>query len=205
MITIKEWMELVDYKITEGDTYGWQCYGPNAYQLSSWNGVHGKGGYSFNIVFSTKTQKVYEVAVCDYTNDRAYRMINPKNQKKHEKEAMGRGVNLDEAWEDVEYVDLEILDDFIQKCLAIRAGEDYDTRVQVEVDFSDEELLQYMKMAHERDMTFNQLIEEALRHAISEYEAGNLTKEDAQHWKLSRQSAAWDSEKEAIDEDKTNF
>jgi hypothetical protein len=183
MITIKEWMELVDYKITEGDTYGWQCYGPNAYQLSSWNGVHGKGGYSFNIVFSTKTQKVYEVAVCDYTNDRAYRMINPKNQKKHEKEAMGRGVNLDEAWEDVEYVDLEILDDFIQKCLAIRAGEDYDTRVQVEVDFSDEELLQYMKMAHERDMTFNQLIEEALRHAISEYEAGRLTQQHVENFK----------------------
>lgn len=176
-------MELVDYKITEGDTYGWQCYGPNAYQLSSWNGVHGKGGYSFNIVFSTKTQKVYEVAVCDYTNDRAYRMINPKNQKKHEKEAMGRGVNLDEAWEDVEYVDLEILDDFIQKCLAIRAGEDYDTRVQVEVDFSDEELLQYMKMAHERDMTFNQLIEEALRHAISEYEAGRLTQQHVENFK----------------------
>lgn len=176
-------MELVDYKITEGDTYGWQCYGPNAYQLSSWNGVHGKGGYSFNIVFSTKTQKVYEVAVCDYTNDRAYRMINPKNQKKHEKEAMGRGVNLDEAWEDVEYVDLEILDDFIQKCLAIRAGEDYDTRVQVEVDFSDEELLQYMKMAHERDMTLNQLIEEALRHAISEYEAGRLTQQHVENFK----------------------
>ena len=39
MITMKEWMELVDYKITEGDSYGWSCYGPNSYQLSSWNGV----------------------------------------------------------------------------------------------------------------------------------------------------------------------
>ena len=27
MITIKEWMELVDYKITEGGEYGWDCYG----------------------------------------------------------------------------------------------------------------------------------------------------------------------------------
>jgi hypothetical protein len=183
MISIKEWMELVDYKITEGDTYGWQCYGPNAYQLNSWNGVHGVGGYSFSIVFSTKSQKVYEVSMCDYTNDRAYRMINPKFQEKHRKEAESRNVNLNEAWDDVDYVELDVVDDFIQKALAIRAGEDYDTRVQVEVDFSDEELLQYMKMAHERDMTFNQLIEEALRHAISEYEAGRLTQQHVENFK----------------------
>jgi len=187
MISIKEWMELVDYKITEGDTYGWQCYGPNAYQLNSWNGVHGKGGHSFSIVFSTKSQKVYEVSMCDYTNDRAYRMINPKFQEKHRKEAMERGVNLNEAWDDVDYVELDVVDDFIQKALAIRAGEDYDTRVQVEVDFSDEELLQYMKLAHQRDMTFNEFVEEALRHAIEEVEAGRLTKEDAQKWKLESQ------------------
>jgi hypothetical protein len=169
MITMKEWMELVDYKITEGGDYGWQCYGPNSYTLDSWNGVHGTGGYSFGIVFSTKTQKVYEVSVCDYTNNRAYRMIAEDKQKKHSKEATDRGVNLNQAWDDVNYVDLDVVDDFIQKSLAIRAGEDYDTRVSIPVDFTDEELLKYMKLAHEQDVTFNQLIEEALRTAISDF------------------------------------
>jgi hypothetical protein len=182
MITIKEWMELVDYKITEGSDYGWDCYGPYSYTLDSWNRVHGKGGYSFSITFSTKSQKVYEVSVCDYTNDRAYRMINPKFQEKHRKEALARNVNLDEAWDDVDYVDLDVLDDFIQKALAIRAGESYDTRVSIQVDFSDEDLLQYMKIAHERDITFNQLVEDALRHAIEEVEAGRLTKQSAKDW-----------------------
>ena len=180
MITMKEWMELVDYKITEGGDYGWSCYGSNSYQLSSWNGVNGPGGYSFNIVFSTKSQRVYEVEVCDYTNDRAYRIINPEYKKKHDKEAKSRGVNLNEAWDDVEYVDLDVDDDFIQKCLAIKAGEDYDTRVQVPVDFSDEDLLKYMKMPHDRDMTFNEFVEEALRHVLEEVKAGRITKEDAQ-------------------------
>jgi hypothetical protein len=201
MITMKEWMELVDYKITEGGDYGWDCYGPNSYSLSSWNGVHGTGGYSFDIVFSTKSQKVYEVSVCDYTNNRAYRMIAENKQEKHRKEAEMRDVNLNEAWDDVDYVDLDVADDFIQKCLAISAGEDYDTRVQVPVDFSDEELLQYMKIAHERDITFNELVEDALRHAISEYEAGRLTKDDAQKFKLERETA-WPFEKEESDEDK---
>ena len=173
-------MELVDYKITEGSDYGWSCYGPNAYCLDSWNGVHGKGGYSFSIVFSTKTQKVYEVSVCDYTNNRAYRMILENKRKKHDKEAFLRDVNLNEAWDDVDYIDLDVVDDFIQKALAIKAGEKYDTRVMMPVDFSDEELLQYMKLAHERDMTFNEFVEEALRNAIANVESGRLTQEDAQ-------------------------
>jgi hypothetical protein len=53
--------------------------------------------------------------------------------------------------------------------LAIREGEDYDTRVLMPVEFSDEDLLKYMKLAHERDITFNQLVEEALLMAIEEH------------------------------------
>ncbi len=45
-----------------------------------------------------------------------------------------------------------------------------DGKESIEVDFSDEDLLQYMKLAHERDITFNKFIELALRKAIEEYE-----------------------------------
>ena len=167
MITMKEWMELVDYRITEGSNYGWQCYGSNVYQMDSWNG--NIDGHSFSIVFDTKDQTVYEVQAHDYVHNRAYRMINEDFLKKMKKEAKRRDVDKNEAWDDVNYIDLEVDDDFIQKCLAIRAGEDYDTRVSIPLDFSDEELLQYMKMAHERDITFNKLVEEALRQAIEQH------------------------------------
>ena len=43
-----------------------------------------------------------------------------------------------------------------------------DGKESIEVDFSDEDLLQYMKLAHERDITFNKFIEQALRTAIEE-------------------------------------
>jgi hypothetical protein len=164
---MKEWMELVDYRITEGSNYGWQCYGSNVYQMDSWNG--NIDGHSFSIVFDTRDQTVYEVQAHDYVHNRAYRMINEDFLKKMKKEAKRRDVDKDEAWDDVNYIDLEVDDDFIQKCLAIRAGEDYDTRVSIPLDFSDEELLQYMKMAHERDITFNKLVEEALRRAIEQH------------------------------------
>lgn len=177
MITMKEWMELVNYRITEGSDYQWQCYGPTAYTLDSWNGEF--DGHSFSIIFDNNEQTVYEVQAHDYLHQRAYRMVNPEFQKKMRKEAKRRDVDKDQAWDNVNYVDLEVDDDFIQKCLAIRDSEDYDTRVQVPVDFSDEDLLKYMKMAHERDMTFNEFVEEALRHALVEVQAGRLGQEDA--------------------------
>ena len=168
MITMKEWMELVDYRITEGSNYGWQCYGSNVYQMDSWNG--NIDGHSFSIVFDTRDQTVYEVQAHDYVHNRAYRMINEDFLKKMKKESKRRDVNRAEAWDDVRYIDLEVDDDFIQKCLAIRAGEDYDTRVSVPIDMSDADLLTFMKMAHERDITFNELVEEALRQAIEQHD-----------------------------------
>ena len=167
MVSLKEFMESVDYRITEGSTYGWNCYGPNAYQLDSWNGE--QDGHSACIVFDTKTQVVYQVTAYDYSNDRAYRLINPEYLSTFTEESNYRGVSSKEAWEGVEYTDLDVDSDFIEKLVAIVNGMEYDTRVQVPVDFSDEELLKYMKLAHERDITFNQLIEEALREAIDRH------------------------------------
>lgn len=188
MLTVKEWMELVDYKVTDGSNYSWTCFGYNAYSLDSWIGEH--DGYTFTITFDTKDQTVYQVEAFDYKHNRAYRMINSTHQPQHLAEAAARNVNDKEAWEGVEFVDLDVDDDFIQKCLAIKAGEDYDTRVSVPVNFTDGELLTYMKLAHERDITFNALIEEALREAIKEYErdpAGMQAKAD--HWKADHDIA----------------
>jgi hypothetical protein len=168
MITMKEWMELVNYRITEGSDYMWKCYGDNVYQLDSWNGE--QDGHSFTITFDTRDQTVYEVQAHDYVHNRAYRMINEDFRKKNRKEAKRRDVDKDEAWDDVDYVDLEVDDDFIQKCLAIREGEDYDTRVSVPLDLSDEDMFELMKQAHENDTTLNYHVESILRNALDKYQ-----------------------------------
>lgn len=169
MITLKEWMEVANYRVTEGGDYF--AYG-GAYALTSWNGD--QDGYSLEIVFSPRTQEVYEVQACDYKHQRAYRLVHGDY----------RDEKLDhEAWDDVQWVDLESDDDWIQKALAIVAGEDYDTRVNIPVEFTDEELLKYMRLAHERDITFNQLVEEALREAMKNYEEDpEAAKQRAQSW-----------------------
>ena len=188
MLSLKDWMEIVEYRITEGGNFTWDCYGPNAYSLDSWNGDH--KGHSFTIIFDTQTQEVYEVQAHDYKYDRAYRMINPDYQAACREEASQRNAWMNEAFEGVDYVDLDVDDDFIQKSLAIVKGEDYDTRVSIPVDFTDEELLKYMTMAHERDMTFNQFVEEALRHALDEFKRDpEGMKDRAQKWKAEHDAA----------------
>lgn len=172
MITMQEFMEVIDYRITEGSDFTWNCFGEDArpYTLSAWNQEH--DGWSFNITFDTGTQDVYMVEACDYKHNRAYRLINPtyvQNYREYAKDELAE--YIDQAWDCVNYVDLEEVDDWIQKALAIKAGEDYDTRVSVPLEFEESELFQLMKMAHEKDVTLNQLVEEILWDKINEIKA----------------------------------
>lgn len=153
MLTLKEWMELVDCRITEGSDYHANVDG--LYTLTSWN--EEQDGYSLNIVFAPKdNQRVYCVEVCDYANDRAYRVHDPEM------------VVDEQAWDDVDFVELESDDDFIQKAMSIMAGEDYDTRVSIPLDIPEKDLMLLFKAAHDRDMTFNEFVEEALRSFLEE-------------------------------------
>lgn len=174
MITLKDFMEVVGYRITEGSDYGWTCFGHNAYTLDSWNGD--QEGHTVSIVFDTRTQEVYQALAYDYARDRAYRITNPEYKAAFDQEYVNRDI-LDMAWErddgtPVKYIDLDVDEDFLDKAYAICNDQEYDTRVQVPVNFTDEELLKYMTIAHERDITFNQLVEEALRLAIEEAQKG---------------------------------
>jgi hypothetical protein len=180
---MQRWLEMVEYRIVEGSEYGWDCFGSQAYCLDHYD-MRDINRASFNITFDRVDQTVYALEAHDYRNDRAYRWIAPSFKEAYETEAKRRGVSADEAWDDVNYVDLEVLDDFFQKGNAIYQGKDYDTRVSIPLEFTDEELLTYMTMAHERDMTFNQFVEEAIKAAIEEFKRDpEGAKQRAQRWK----------------------
>ena len=156
MITLKEWMELVDYKITEGSDFHNNV--PDLYCLTSWNGE--QDGWSCEIVFAPKEdQRVYCVEVCDYKNNRAYRVIDS-------------ALNADsQAWDDTTWTDLEVDEDFLEKARAIMNDEDYDIRVKVPLNLPDDMMYQLMVNAHEQDITLNKLVENLLRERINAEDA----------------------------------
>ena len=107
-------------------------------------------------------------------------MIAESKRKKYAKVAKHMGINLNEAWDDVEYVDLEVDEDFMEKAIAIKEGQDYSTDVSVPLDLPDDLLMFAFKAAHAENMTFNDWMNQMLRDFIDKVEAGEYTRDDAQ-------------------------
>jgi hypothetical protein len=165
MITIKEWMELVGFRITEGTEFGWQCFGSYAYALDSWNGDNQKG-YSLTMVFDTRTQVVYQVEVHDYKRERAYSFTNPDFIEAYNDEEQARGA-IDY---DYKMIELEVLEDWVEKATAIVAGKKYDKRVQIPLNLPNDVMIELMTLAHAEDITLNKMVEKVLKVAIERAE-----------------------------------
>lgn len=163
MISLKDFFETTEYKITDSDEFQWSCYGSNARVIDSADKSGYTDGWSASAVFDTETQEVYEASVYDYKNKRAYRLIHPDYVKAYEEEAKYRGVNGQQAWDDIEYIDLDVDSDWLEKAAAIVASEEYDTSVVVSIDIDADTLFKLMKAAHEENMTFNAYVERAIK------------------------------------------
>jgi hypothetical protein len=166
MITLKQFFETINYRVSEGYNFQWQCYGPNAYGLESTE--LGDDGHNIGIVFDTQDQTVYQVETHDYKNERSYRLVNPVFNDARQQECASRGLDPDEAYDGVKFIDLETVEDFIEKATAIIKGEDYDTRVSIPLDLPDHMLFELMKQAHEQDITLNEHMENVLKMAIED-------------------------------------
>lgn len=156
----------LDHRINGGSEYGWKCYGTNARSLD-YESNYATG----SCVFDTTTQEVYEVNVefSDYAEKRPYRWLNPLFKHVMYEEALYRSVDADQAWDDVKWIDLETEEDFLEKATAIFKGEDFDKRVSVPLDLSKDELFEMMKLAHDKDITLNKMIEIFLQEAIDRH------------------------------------
>jgi len=162
MITIKDFMECIDYRVTGGAEYQWQCYGPNVRYLEFQSG-EGTVSDTVLILFDTVDQTVYEMQAWDYYNEREYRWIHPDYLDAHKKEAKSRNVKWKKSLDDRKFINLEVEEDILEKAAAIARGEEYDTRIMVTLELGDKERVLLMELAHEADMSLNQFVEHILR------------------------------------------
>lgn len=168
MITVKDFMECTQHKISETAEFTWACYGNHAQHMDYWNGKHDTTGHSISIVYDTVTQVVYEMEAWDYGREREYRWTNPDYAGLAKKESKSRGVKYKKSCDGRRYIDLDVAADMLEKATAIAAGEEYDDRVMVPLDLDERELFEMMKMAHQKDMTLNQFVEHILTLAIAD-------------------------------------
>ena len=176
-LTLADVNQALNHQITEGSEYQWKCFGPNARFLDyTIMGLDVTAG----VIHDTQTQEIYEATLCNGPADLAYRWINPDFQKAHRKEAKKRGVDADQAWDDVQYHEVGV-DEWIQLALglveqnktclieALKANWDEDNGTDVKIDLPDDELLQLCLLAHEQDITLNELVNNILREYIDNY------------------------------------
>lgn len=162
---LKDFLECIDYRITEGSEYLWNCFGNNTYQLDSWNGD--TDGNTICVVFDKKTQVVYEMQAWDHARRRTYRWIHPDYIDAVKAEYARRNLDFTVSIDNEHFVDLDVEADILEKASAISKNEEYDTRIQLELTLDDTEMFTLMTMAHERDLTLNQMVEHILTEMIN--------------------------------------
>lgn len=164
-MNLRELFEAFDYHVSGGSQYQWNCFGPYARYLDF---EIDEGKVVGSVIFDTVNQTVYQAEVWP-TEGNPYRWTNPAFIDACKQEFKDNKVDWSNAFDDTKFVDLEVEKDFIEKATAIANGLEFDTRVQVPLDLDDDLLMKLFTMAHERDITLNQMVEEILTQMLERY------------------------------------
>jgi len=121
---------------------------------------HGDNRCWLTCTFDVITQEVLEIVAEDYSNKRNYRWTHEDFRDKQESDKTATGQT---------YTELEVAEDILEKADAIIGDYDYDTRVTIPVDLTDEDFMLYARAAHEMDVTLNRFFELAISNAIAKY------------------------------------
>ena len=162
----------LNHKIIGGSEHQWKCW-PNARFLD----FETEFAYA-SVVFNTQTQEVYVAEVNDKEDKhKPYRWLNPSYKQVYFDEAEKRNVDRNQAWDYVNWYDLETSNDWLEKASAIMTDKSFDTRVEIPLDLDNDTLMQLMLEAHKKDITLNQMVEEVLRAVIKKHELEKIYNE----------------------------
>jgi hypothetical protein len=146
MISLDTVLDIVNYQITEGSEAMWPCLGSSTYCISSWDRTLNK--YEICAYFDPVTREVFFVEACDYSQDRAYRYINPAWRDVINNWASEKGHDVTTAWDGVNFIELEVESDWVAKAASIVKREDYDARILIEVEL-DEDTIASLHALHQ--------------------------------------------------------
>ena len=162
MNTLTNFLKAIDYKITDSSEYHWDCYGSDIRSIDSYN----LGITECTALFTKNGGEIRELTLRDYENRRSYRWTDPKFEQERKDEALSIGVDDTAAYDDVNFIELEMIEDMFEKMEAVTKGEKYDTRIMIPLDMTEQEFLEVARAAHALDITINAFFEMAIKEAI---------------------------------------
>lgn len=168
-ITIKEFMDCINYRITDGYDYLWKCFGNNCYCITSDGPADSSHTYSTSIVFSTVDHTVFTMEIWDYSKNVVYVWVNPSYETQYKSECAEHGIKLNGQNDSDYWITLDLAEDILDKASKIVRGEPYDDRVLVPLTLPDDMLFLLMKCAHEQDVSLNQFVEKILQDMIESH------------------------------------
>lgn len=159
---LNNYLDAIKNNITNIETYNWDCYGDNCKIFDSYI----EKRYECNAVVALPSGELRELTFHDFVKSKSYRWIDPDYKDVYNSEASSLGVNPNEAWDDVLYCEVELVEDILEKMTAVNEGREYDPRITIPVNMTNEEFMQIAKAAHQLDITINEFIHRALVEAL---------------------------------------
>lgn len=162
MNKLTEFLKAIDYNITDAGEYGWGCYGDDIRSIDSY--VENKTECS--AIFTKNGGSIREITLHDYQARRSYRWSDPDFEAARKAEALAIDTDDNNAYDELSFIELEVIEDILEKVYAVSRGLPYDTRVMVPVDLSKDEFYEVAMAAHSMDITINEFFEKALKEAL---------------------------------------
>ena len=161
MFTLKNFLDLVEDNCTvERFPCGLECYGANTSIYSAYV------TNDYECCAAVNDSGIRELNLYDYRNKRNYRWTVPEVEPLRDAELLLAGLDPKLVDEDQEFIDLIMIEDMVKKMTAICAGEEYDTRITIPLEMSDDEFILIARAAHELDITLNEFMVQAIKEQL---------------------------------------
>jgi hypothetical protein len=177
MIYLNDFFNLVNFKITGGSEYLWNCFGNNARFLDS-----EQENQDTSCIFDAQTQELYVLHFSHMVKEdtfEAYRWINPKYKEKYIEEHNQRNIDYTLFVDETPYNDFDNINDFIAVVDKFSGFAKY-TTMSIELD--DDLILELTKKAMELNLTIDVLVNNILREYIK-----HLEKQDPEIMKTTQE------------------
>lgn len=167
---LEQYIKLINFRIGDGSQFLWKCFGDNA-RFIDYDPL-GHENFHISAVYDTKTLEIYSLEFSDYTADVDYRWFHPDYLIAYQDEE--RKMNIDNAgYGNIKLVNIEVVEDIVDKIECALIGVSYDPRIKVPLDLPDDVFLKLARLAHEKDITLNQLFKQVIQDSIDKYDTNS--------------------------------